>query len=240
MLLRTEVEEMDQRHDRTKYHLLALLELQAECYEAVVARLGVEHEHQLNQSAQWDADERAALERRNEEGLAERDSALSALQEALADCQRRLDESETAEEKLRVAYEALEKEKDGIYENMELLQQAKTEVEHSLEAMTSERDSVMDNLASLKKDYDFVVASCAKLRVDMSLADLEHQNELTRLRIDNDAFAAELRRTLGKLNASEVRLKYLRSLCKSAGLGGSVENGEDYQVTRSVLAMRKT
>ncbi|EAN84692.1 putative kinesin-like protein [Trypanosoma cruzi] len=240
MLLRTEVEEMDQRHDRTTYHLLAVMELHAECYEAVVARLGVEHEHQLNQNARWDADERAALERRNEEGLAERDSALSALQEALDDCQRRLDESETAEEKLRVAYEALEKEKDGIHENMKLLQQAKTEVEQSLEAMTSERDGLRENLLSLKKDYDFVVTSCAKLRVDMSLADLEHQDELARLRIDNDAFAAELRRALGKLNASEVRLKYLRSLCKSAGLGGSAESGEDYQVTRSVLAMRKT
>ncbi|KAF8279209.1 kinesin-like protein [Trypanosoma cruzi] len=240
MLLRTEVEEMDQRHDRTTYHLLAVMELHAECYEAVVARLGVEHEHQLNQNARWDADERAALERRNEEGLAERDSALSALQEALADSQRRLDESETAEEKLRVAYEALEKEKDGIHENMKLLQQAKTEVEQSLEAMTSERDGLRENLLSLKKDYDFVVTSCAKLRVDMSLADLEHQDELARLRIDNDAFAAELRRALGKLNASEVRLKYLRSLCKSAGLGGSAESGEDYQVTRSVLAMRKT
>ncbi|RNC33452.1 putative kinesin K39 [Trypanosoma cruzi] len=240
VLLRTEVEEMDQRHDRTTYHLLAVMELHAECYEAVVARLGVEHERQLNQNAQWDADERAALERRNEEGLAERDSALSALQEALAECQRRLDESETAEEKLRVAYEALEREKGGIHENMRLLQQAKTEVEQSLEAMTSERDELQENLLSLKKDYDFVVTSCARLRVDMSLADLEHQDELARLRIDNDAFAAELRRALGKLNASEVRLKYLRSLCKSAGLGGSAESGEDYQVTRSVLAMRKT
>ncbi|PBJ76841.1 kinesin K39 [Trypanosoma cruzi cruzi] len=240
MLLRTEVEEMDQRHDRTTYHLLAVMELHAECYEAVLARLGVEHEHQLNQNAQWDADERAALERRNEEGLAERDSALSALQEALAECQRRLDESETAEEKLRVAYEALEKEKGGIYENMKLLQQAKTEVEQSLEAVTSERDELRENLLSLKKDYDFVVKSCARLRVDMSLADLEHQDELARLRIDRDAITAELRRAFGKLNASEVRLKYLRSLCKSARLGGSAESGEDYQVTRSVLAMRKT
>ncbi|RNF19689.1 putative receptor-type adenylate cyclase, partial [Trypanosoma cruzi] len=206
----------------------------------VLARLGVEHEHQLNQNAQWDADERAALERRNEEGLAERDSALSALQEALAECHRRLDESETAEEKLRVAYEALEKEKGGIYENMKLLQQAKTEVEQSLEAVTSERDELRENLLSLKKDYDFVVKSCARLRVDMSLADLEHQDELARLRIDRDAITAELRRAFGKLNASEVRLKYLRSLCKSARLGGSAESGEDYQVTRSVLAMRKT
>ncbi|KAF8293560.1 hypothetical protein TcBrA4_0075870 [Trypanosoma cruzi] len=74
----------------------------------------------------------------------------------------------------------------------------------------------------------------------MSLAESAHQNDLSVLRGEKDAIAAELRRVSFRLDASEVRLKYLRSLCKSAGLGGWAESGEDYQVTRSVLAMRRT
>ncbi|RNC33451.1 kinesin-like protein, partial [Trypanosoma cruzi] len=129
---------------------------------------------------------------------------------------------------------------DDLGRQLRAVEQAKTEVEQSLEAMTSERDELQENLLSLKNEYDSVVASCEKLRVDMSLAESAHQNELSVLRGEKDAFAAELRRVSFRLDASEVRLKYLRSLCKSAGLGGSAESGEDYQVTRSVLAMRRT
>ncbi|KAF8289950.1 hypothetical protein TcBrA4_0135840 [Trypanosoma cruzi] len=73
--------------------------------------------------------------------------------------------------------------------------------EQSLEAMTSERDSVENSLLSLKNEYDAVVASCEKLRVDMSLAESAHQNDLSVLRGEKDAIAAELRRVSFRLDA---------------------------------------
>ncbi|KEG05608.1 kinesin K39, partial [Trypanosoma grayi] len=152
LLLRTEVEEMDLRHDDTVYHLLSVMSLRDECVDGLVARLGVEHEYQLNQSAHWYADESAAAERRYEAELAERQSALATVTDALGDLRRQLDESAIAQRSLRVSLETAEKQSAALREEQRVMEEMKACVESSLKAVTAERDGLKEELSATKDE----------------------------------------------------------------------------------------
>ncbi|RNE96826.1 kinesin-like protein, partial [Trypanosoma rangeli] len=180
----------------------------------------------------------------------ERDRLQERLATTTDTLSRQLREVEEAKTQVEHSLEAVTTERDGLQERLATttdtlsrqlreVEEAKTQVEHSLDAVTMERDAGLESFTLLVKDHESVVAACDKLREDLSVAGCCNGDEVAKLKSENARLSDDLSKALFMLDAANVRLNYLRSVHVSDPLSKSIEGGEDYQVTRSVLEMWK-